>query len=326
MADDKINITLALAKQSYDELAKLASIDDIEKYEFGSGKKRDHIEGLLKGFSNYYDSIKIFLSKHVSDTEGAPILSLSQDHRSFYNEIVIPHGDLLQRAYYEIANIGFLIDFWDEATDRNRKPNHFRRNAISWALERWSDTMDEDDEVSWYDRGFNILGASELVGMPWFQPDEWSRNLKYLQPVLVDRQSNVMQIHVRQRLTEIYRAFTFGLWMSAVALSRSLIEYSLKQNAARFNISSTYQGGDGGKEDKSLARLGNDVAEVLPALKESIEKIREAGNRILHPRKHDVIALPMVMRSEALDCIIATKLIVETLYSEVPSPFRSDVR
>ncbi len=90
--------------------------------------------------------------------------------------IVVPHGDLLQRAYYEIANIGFLIDFWDETADRNRKPDGFTRNAISWALGRWSNMLDEDEEISWYDRGFNISGASELVGMPWFQPDEWSQN------------------------------------------------------------------------------------------------------------------------------------------------------
>jgi len=46
--------------------------------------------------------------------------------------------------------------------------------------------------------------------------------------------------------------------------------------------------------------------------------VREAGNRILHPKKRDVISHPKVMRSEALDCIRAARLIVESVFSEAP--------
>ena len=191
-------------------------------------------------------------------------------------------------------------------------------NAMSWALERWNDMLEEDESLDWHDRGFNINGAKELVGMPWFQPDDWSQNLKLLHPILVDRPQQVMRDHVRYRLTEIYRAFAYGLWMAAVALSRSLVEYSLKANATRLGISTTFVGLGGRPEDKSLKQLGEEVAAVLPALGAPIETVRDTGNRILHPKKHDVIAHPKVMRSEALDCIRAPRVIVETLYSEVP--------
>jgi hypothetical protein len=126
-----------------------------------------------------------------------------------------------------------------------------------------------------------------------------------------------MRDHVRYRLLEIYRAFTFGLWMSAIALSRSLVEFSLRTNAPRYNVSITKDGLDGRPEDKSLKRLGEDFAIHLPELSKPIEIVRDTGNRILHPKKHDVIAHPKVMRSEALECIRAARQVVEAVYSEL---------
>jgi len=99
---------------------------------------------------------------------------------------------------------------------------------------------------------------------------------------------------------------------------RSLIEFSLKANAPRFGIIVTYVTAGGRTEDKSLKHLGEDVAIALPELEHPIEIVRDTGNRILHPKKHDVISHPKVMRSEALQCIKSAQLIVEKLYSEVP--------
>jgi hypothetical protein len=231
--------------------------------------------------------------------------------------ILLPHGKSMQRAYFEIAGLGMLIGLLTDRLDEKPKP--IILNAISWGLERWNDMLDEDESLDWYERGFNIEGAQELVDMPWFQPDEWSQNLKFLQPVLVDRPPQVMRDHVRYRLTEIYRAFAYGLWMAAVALSRSLVEFSLKANATHLGVSITYTGAGGRPDDKSLKQLGEEVAKLMQALAAPIETVRETGNRILHPKKHDVIAHPKVMRAEALDCIRATRFIVEALYSEVPS-------
>ena len=310
-----INITLASAKQAYEELTRLTSLAELERCEFGSGLKRERIEDLLKKLNASINSIQHTFSEQVSDSTGAPILALAAAHRRFYNEVIVPHGKCLQRAYFEITGMGMLVDILDDP--KYQKPKPITLNAMSWALERWSNMLDEDESFDWHDRGFNISGAEELVGMPWFQPDEWLQNLKLLQPVLIDRKPEVMRDHVRYRLTEIYRAFTYGLWMSALALSRSLVEFTLKANAKRLGISPTYDGRAGTPEDKSLKKLGEDVAKVLPELAVPIEKVRETGNRILHPKKQNVIAHPHVMSDETLDCILATRLIVETLYSEI---------
>jgi hypothetical protein len=316
--NDHLNIALALAKQEYEEVTGLTSLDALERNEFGSGPKRERIEELLKRLNGRIESVQRTLSEQVSESSGAPILSVPSSHRTFYNDVVVPHGKLLQRAYYEISGNSLLgeLALLDDATVEKPRPRMFE--AMSFALERWDNMLDEDESFDWYDRGFNIHGAQEIVGMPWFQPDEWSQNLSVLHPVLVDRTTQAMRDHVRYRLTEIYRAFTFGLWMAAIALSRSLVEFSIKANAPRLGISATFIGEGGRKEDKSLKALGRDVASVLPSLEGSLETVRDTGNRILHPKKHDVIAHPKVMRAEALDCIRAARVIVETLYSEIP--------
>jgi len=317
-----LNVTLALARQAYDDLLRVVSLLELEQCEFGSGPRRERIEELLQKLNGYIASVQRTLTKHVTDSLEAPIVSVPPAHRAFYNEILSVQSKAIHRAYLEISGLSSLFGTMGDLKDKKPKP--LKLNAMSRCIELLIDRLDDDESsewsFEWYKRGFDIKGAQELIGMPWFEPDEWSQNLEFLQPVLVDRPPQVMRDHVRYRLTEIYRAFGFGLWMAAIALSRSLVEFSIKANASRLGISTTWEGTNGKIEDKSLRRLGEDVAAVMPALATPIETVRDTGNRILHPKKHDVIAHPKVMRSEALDCIRSAKLIVEFLYSEVPDP------
>ncbi len=249
---------------------------------------------------------------------GTSVLSLPAAHRNFYNDVVVPHGKALQRAHLELDGWGFAVDiFLDQFTEEQLRVPILE--AINWGVERWNTEVDDDERIEWLERGFNIEGAQDFVAMPWFRPDEWLQNLKLLQPVVVDRPTDKIRNHVHHRLLEIYRAFAFGLWMAAIALSRSLIEFSIKTNAKRLDINVTYLGSGGRTEDKSLKQLGEEVGIALPELRPSIEIVRDTGNRILHPKKHDVISHPKVMREEALKCIQAARVIVEKLYS-VGSP------
>ena len=311
---DTLNSTLALARQAYEELLRLLPLDELDRNEFGSGPKRERIAELLKKLNSTINTVQCTLGEHVATSSEPPVVTLPTAHRTFYNEILLPKGKALQRAYLEISGLSMLVDLLNDPTDEKPKP--LMLDAINWALERWSDMLDEDEQFEWCERGFDIEGAQDLVAMPWFQPDEWSQNVKLLQPVLVDRSPQVMRDHVRYRLTEIYRAFAHGLWMAAIALSRSLVEFSLKANAPRLGVSITFQGVGARPEDKSLKQLGEEVAAKVQDLAIPIETVRETGNRILHPKKQHVIAHPKVMRAEALECVRAARLIVETLYSD----------
>ena len=312
---DDLNPAIALATQSLDELLKHISLEDLARLHFGPEPKRARIAELLKKLNSHVNTIKRALSAAVSDGTGPPILTLPSAHRNYWNERLAPNATTLQRAYFEISGLGVLAELLDYPSAHD-KPRTTMLRAVSWGLERWCDMLDEDELFEWLDRGFDIEGAQEISAMPWFAPDEWSQNQRMLEPVLVDRPTTVMRDHVRYRLLEIYRAFTFGLWMSAIALSRSLVEFSLRTNAPRFNVSITRDGQNGRPEEKSLKRLGEDIAVHVPEVARPVEIVRETGNRILHPKKHDVIAHPKVMRSEALGCIRAARQVVEAVYSE----------
>lgn len=223
---DLLNATLAGAKQAYEELVRLAPLADLERGEFGTGPKRDRVAQLLSKLSTAIGSVQRALSFHVAETPGSPLVSIPAGHRDFYNDILLPQAKALQRAQLEIDGLGFAIDFFlDDSTAES--PRSEILSAMSWGLERWHDMLEEGEIFEWLERGFNIEAAQSLIEMPWFRPDQWSQNLRLLEPVLVDRPTHELRDHVRHRLTEIYRAFTYGLWMAAIALSRSLVEFSL---------------------------------------------------------------------------------------------------
>ncbi|MBA2490170.1 MAG: DUF4145 domain-containing protein [Gammaproteobacteria bacterium] len=103
--------------------------------------------------------------------------------------------------------------------------------------------------------------------------------------------------------------------MAAVALSRSAVEFAILDNARRLNIEARKTNSRGKLEDKRLAELIADVAQARQSLGRSLEAVRDTGNRILHPKKHDVIAFPKVLRDEALECVSNTRIVLESLYS-----------
>jgi len=310
---EQLNSTLAGAKQAYEELIRLVPLSDLEKNEFGTAPKRERITYLLGKLTTAIGTVQRALTS-VTETAESPVLSISATHRDFYYNILFPHARILERAQLESEGLGFFADLFPvEAAAEEPKPRIL--SAISWGLERWSNMLEEDELLEWLERGFDIEEAQRVVEMAWFRPDAWLQNLRLLGPVLVDRPPHELRNHVRYRLTEIYRAFGFGLWMSAIALSRSLVEFSLKSNASNLGISTTYIGPGGRTEDKSMSQLAAEVTAAIPALSQSIETVRETGNRILHPKKRDVIAYPKVMRDEALACIRAARRIVEHLHS-----------
>jgi hypothetical protein len=312
---DSLNATLAIAKQAYEDLARLVPADRLEQCDFGTGGTRERVGKLLRTLNSAIASIRRFLNTQISDSVEVPVLNVPIPHRSFYNDVVVPHGKALQRAHLEFEGLGFAADlFLDDERDHEYEPRPTILSAMTWGLERWSSMLDDGEAFDWLERGFNIEAAEEVVALHWFRPDEWLQNIRLLEPILVNRQPNELRNHVRYRLTEIYRAFTFGLWMAAIAMSRSLAEFSLRVNAPRFEVSTTITTQYGREEDKSLRQLADDFAAVLPALAAPLETVREAGNRILHPQKRDVIAIPKVMRAEALNCIRAAKRIVEEVH------------
>lgn len=307
--NDALNATLVVARQQYEELVQLVSVKQLRELQLGEDAKRKRVEVLLESLNKALTTIDRELRAETED----PVVQLGASHIKFFREHLEPNAAVLRRAHWECLGIRDIFEELDDYVPRH--PSQSAKNAIDWGLERWRDLLDEDELEDWLSRGFAIDSAIETVEMPWFEPDGWLENMRLLRPVLLDRPPQHIRDHVRYRLTEIYRAFTFGLWMSSVALCRSLLEYSLKETARKCGIEPTRLGSRGETEDKSLKELCDDFSVKFPSLTTALEQVRSAGNRIMHARKRDVIAYPKVLREEALESIRLMRQSLETIYA-----------
>jgi hypothetical protein len=313
---EDLNRALALASQAHSRLLGLVSDDELADFSTGKEAPSHEVTELLRQLNALIAEVSRLLGSVVADGGSSLILQIPQAHRTFWTDTLSRQASKLQRAYLHAAGLGIMADIVDFPS-ADTQPRLSKHNAMNWGLQRWYDNSTDEELSEWEDRGFDIQGALELTSQPWFKPDHWSLNLHLLSPVVVDRPTSVLRDHVRYRLVEIYRAFSFELWMSAIALSRSLVDFSLRSNAPRFDLITTITSSQGEELDKSLKQLAADYSARLPNLEQPLQLVRDTGNRILHPKKRDVIAHPKVMKSEALDCIKAARLIVEVVYSEV---------
>ncbi|MBK8743676.1 hypothetical protein [Propionivibrio sp.] len=307
--NNALNATLALARQKFDELTHLVSLDELQTFRLGDDAKRRRIEVPLGSLNKELSTIE----RELRVDAEVPVTQLAASHIKFFREHLEPNARVLRRAYWECTGLRDLIESLDEY-----EPNHPCRSvkeAIAWGLERWGDMLDDDELEDWQSRGFAIDAAIEAIELPWFEPDRWLENMLLLQPVLLDRPPQHVRDHIRYRLSEIYRAFTFGLWMSSIALCRSLLEYSLKDTALQCGIERAKVGSRGELEDKSMKELSDEFSEQFPSLSIALEQVRDAGNRIMHAKKHDVVAYPKVLREDALGCIRSIRQSLETIYT-----------
>lgn len=307
--NDNLNRKLASAKQQYEELTHLIPLSDICDLKLGEGAKRKRIEFLLKSLNDTLAAI----DRELRSEGEVPIAQLGASQIKFFRQHLEPSAPILRRAYWECIDLRDLFEQFDEYQPPH--PREFVKDAIACSLERWRDMLDEDELSDLLSRGIAIDSAIETVELPWFEPDRWRENMRLLRPVLLDRPPQHVRDHVRHRLTEIYRSFTFGLWMSSVALCRSLLEYSLKETAQTFGIERTKPGYRGLPEDKSMKQLCDEFSAQIPSLATALEQVRDAGNRIMHARRNDVIAYPKVLREEALESIRAMRQSLEIIYA-----------
>jgi len=120
----------------------------------------------------------------------------------------------------------------------------------------------------------------------WFNPDAWLANERAISPVIIARDLKKVPKPVKSRIDEIYLSLVFGNWMSAIALSRCLLEYALldflpgkercdesgKQKALRY-LSST------AAETLSARKRNFDIAEW----KANVDRVIKNGNLVMHP-------------------------------------------
>jgi hypothetical protein len=312
---------LALSKQHFEELIALTTIDCLLKGEYDQGPKRQRIQELIGNLVLLLKAVEDEFTAHLDNDQDAPIMHMNLELRDFYTNMLEPNANKLRDIFIGITGLreSLGVAGWEELLEGLNLSNTKTpiANAVSWGLERWWTMLEEGEQEDWLERGFNVEAAIDVVNKGFFAPDNWLENQRLLRPVLVARPLNVVPSHVQFRLREIYRSFVHGLWMSTIALSRSVAEYAIIDNGPRLGLDVS-QEWRGKKEFKELKRLIDEVAAKYPHLRTPLERVRTTGNRILHPKKKrdvEIISFPKVMREESLECIKGTRLVVESLYS-----------
>lgn len=121
----------------------------------------------------------------------------------------------------------------------------------------------------------------------WFKPDAWLANERAISPVIVARDLESVPKPVKIRIDEIYLSLVFGNWLSAIALSRCLLEYSLLDFFPKGKGRCDENG-----EQKTLRKLSSSAAEILSARNRNFDsaewkanagKVIENGNAVMHP-------------------------------------------
>lgn len=307
----QINQTLQIAKQYFEELIRIRSVDQLKQQDYGEGSQRKRVDFLLGKLKYCIANIEKTLADHLQQHDTSPMVEGSPQLLLFYRNELKPNAHLIQEAFLRTTGLWELLP--DDLFSYDPLKGLPVLSTIESALEYLDETIDEEDKRRY--EIFSFEGARKIVGLPFFKPDEWLQNLRLLEPVLTGQPKAKIPQHIQFRLAEMYRGFILNQWFSVIALSRTILEYTILNCSTRFEIDAVKSKADGKTEYWKLEKLVDLVSEKHPTIKDDMTTVRQAGNRIMHPKKHDVISHPHIIQKEALECLQGIKRVVEYAYA-----------
>ena len=241
---------------------------------------------------------------------------LLNDHK--YNQEIEKIWKDHPREHFE----DFLTDHRYYADKRNLEDSFGRimdlvENRISGYYKLREDEDDFDDlieRVSDIDnlRHERFLNLENLKHEKFLSLDAWVANRKELSPIIASWELAKIPKHIRARVKEIYHSFIFGNWMSAIALSRCLLEYALihRKSLLSKRLGREIEVRDPvSKQSKKISVLTSIAEEAFPQLKESMDLVTEYGHFVMHPDRKIVPS-----KNQAKKCIDEIGKIIGTLY------------
>lgn len=302
-----LDAVLALAMQQFDELVAIRPLERLVQGDRGDPVQAKRAEALLQSLHAACVLVRQTSYSRLARQDKST-MTFAPSHAEFLRRTLLPNIGAIEQAYF--ANDPLLLELCDEELPPLLTYAGMR-DAVWFTAEYTNTLMDEDDE-----RRCNVDTVFELVEQPWFSPDQWAANLRALRPMILEVEESQIPIRIRARLAEMHRAFTYGAWMATIAISRAVVEFALIERAPAIGYRATQVDRKGHDEFLNLNKLIANAASVRPELEANLETLREAGNRILHPkRRQNVIPSPKVLREEAFACVQSATSALEVLYS-----------
>ncbi len=296
-----------LAFQKYKELQEILNgknigyINDVaQQY----AKKRAisiliDLNSYLRKLEDYLDDICM---------ESVPVADLGP-HADFLSKELLPIKELIRMNLWKLLT--FPVLEMDIASENVKTSSNIYKRALEHLIEFWVETLSDVEKEEYAEFLDTCRELEDVVGSNWFDIDTWKERQKKLRPIILNKDGeNKLRDHIRIRLMEIYRSYVFGNFFSVVALSRSLVEFVLRLNARKVGILIEYEN-IWGEKFSSIAR---NLEKINPALASHVEAVRDLGNIVMHPKKRNVVAVPRVLESEALECINNVVTITEEIY------------
>jgi len=146
----------------------------------------------------------------------------------------------------------------------------------------------------------------------WFKPDTWLANERVISPVTVARDLEKIPRPIKERIGEIHQSFVFSNWMSAIALSRCLLECALidRKSLLEKRLGRKIDIRVNSMRAKTIRELAEISGEAFPELKESMDIVIDYGNYVMHPFQRTIPG-----KNIAKHCLEEISKIIGTLYS-----------
>lgn len=304
-----------LIKQEFESLRRLCDPKSVSEWRPTEEQKSVYAQ-LLENILSHIDAIEgahnrvVFRDGRVQDY--VPASSLA-----FYRDEVEPQIDNLKEAYAIIdanqACVYELLKGLDAyLTEIDRVSATFKV-----AVDRMYDLLENEPDMHASfspDAAYAVID-SKLIR---FEPDAWLERAQALKPIRTIRKKVLLPREVHFRLQEIFRAYIFGCWLSVLALSRSLLEYSLIETLDSVESRRSTRHKNTG--ERKLAFLIDEAAHYAPALVESMKVLKTYGDSYLHPKPQkqgNVVSIkkPLSeMENDAHDAITRVVAVIEELY------------
>jgi hypothetical protein len=320
-SDSHINSALAQLRQAFERVRALGDFKSLGEA-LPTGARREALDNDLMQIYVVSRHLREAIQKRVA-SDSLPVAQLGPELWQFYEKEFLPNEEALHALYFHslfaeldlstvIEDLGTTSDGSSGSEEMAETPERQVDAAFSMGMCLVRDKF--EDNLPWWGLDEDGVRKAELIqSASFFTPEEWSRNLADLRPIITDRPLKNHPIHVRVRLVEIGRSFIFGNWLAVLALCRSLLEYALINQATSRGIEA-FEVVRGERRSRRLADLIEEYSERIPELALPMNTINEFGNHVMHPKKsYDVIRFPNIMRSNSLQAIDALRSVLAVL-------------
>lgn len=316
-----VNHLLALIRQELEAVLKLTPLEGLELSSLPKSRA-EVIKQKLVRVDLAAEKVNKKLHGEVAQSE-IPLFSGSGALLTYFEQEYAPREQLIRNiaVFGDAKGVNFdelLDELGLSSQEIGKSPRECTpiQDALELAIERLEDFLSLDPPEDLTDMADEeLIDLQYIVSASFFRPDEWYENMKELRPVASKRRSEMLPNHVRVRIKEIFRSFTFGNWQSVAAMSRGVLEYALIDRAGALGYEAYEQDQFGKLRPVSLRQLVHRASDLLPSVVEDMEAIREYGNEVMHPEKTKKIGALPLSRKQALDCINRVKRSLGAVYA-----------